>query len=76
MSTNEARARKALEALTIEEKLDLVQDLWDEIAQSPQSVELTPDQLDEVERRLAEHERNPGRYPTWEEVRRELEGQH
>ena len=76
MSTNEARARKALEALTIEEKLDLVQDLWDEIAQSPESVELTPDQLDELERRLAEHERNPVRYPTWEEVRKELEGRH
>jgi putative addiction module component (TIGR02574 family) len=74
MSKNEARAREALKALTLEEKLELVQDLWDEIAESPESIELTPEQREEAERRLSEHERNPGRYPTWEEVRRELEG--
>jgi len=74
MSKNQARAREAVKALPLDEKLELVHDLWDEIAESPESIELTPEQRAQAERRLAEHEQNPGRYPTWEAVRRELEG--
>ena len=39
----------------------------------PEEIELTPEQREEVERRLLEHDRNPGTYPSWEEVRRRLE---
>lgn len=60
--------------LSIPEKIQRVQDLWDEIASTPKNVELTPEQRDEAEQRLREHEKNPGAYSTWEEVRRRLEG--
>ena len=49
------------------------QDRWDEIARSPQDVEITAEQLAEVERRLRNHELNPGTYSTWEEIKQRLE---
>ncbi len=60
------------EELSLSEKILRVQDLWDEIARSPRNVELTTAQLEEAERRLAEHEKNPTASVTWEELKREL----
>ena len=60
--------------LSIPEKIHLVQDLWDEIARSPGAVELTPEQREEAERRLREHEVSRGAYSSWEEIKRRLEG--
>lgn len=59
--------------LSVSEKILRVQDLWDEIARSPESVDLTPAQREEAERRLREHEAKPGRYSLWEEIKRRLE---
>ena len=36
--------------------------------------ELTDAQRAEIERRLERHEENPGKYSTWDEIRRKLEG--
>ncbi len=74
MGGRDEKAREALKELSIPEKILLVQDLWDEIAQSSHEVEITPAQREELERRIREHETNPGTYITWEELRRELEG--
>ena len=53
------------------ERIQLVQDLWDSIA--PEDMPpLTPEQMEEIDRRLAEHERDPGRAIPWEEVRAAL----
>lgn len=59
--------------LSVPEKILRVQDLWDDIARSPREVEITPAQREEAERRLLEHEDNPGKYSTWEEIRGRLE---
>jgi len=57
--------------LTAEERIELVQDLWDSIA--PQDVPpLTPEQKEELDRRYAEHMRDPGRASTWEDVKTRL----
>lgn len=61
--------------LSVPEKILRVQDLWDEIARSPRAVDLTPAQREEAERRLLQHESNPGEYTSWEELRRQLEGE-
>lgn len=73
MGRNDEKAREALKELSIPEKILLVQDLWDEIAQSSHGVEITPAQREELETRIQEHETHPGTYITWEELRRELE---
>ena len=59
--------------LSVAEKILRVQDLWDDIARSSPEVELTPAQREEAERRLRQHEGNPGKYPTWDEVKGRLE---
>lgn len=66
---------RELDGLSVPEKILRVQDLWDEIARSPREVVLTPAQREEAERRLREHERNPGDCLSWDEVKRRLEGE-
>ena len=55
------------------ERIQLAEDLWDSVAAQP---ELLPALLDEqrreIERRVAEHERDPGSALTWEDVRQRL----
>jgi putative addiction module component (TIGR02574 family) len=53
------------------ERIQLAQDLWDSI--TPEEMPpLTPGQIEEMERRLAEHEKDPERAVPWEEVRARL----
>lgn len=55
-----------IERLSVEERLALVEELWDSIAEA---TPLTGAQRAELERRLAEHEANPDEVVSWEEVR-------
>jgi len=52
-----------LQDLPIEERIKLVEDLWDSIAADRQALHLTDDQKAELDRRLGAYEadRNPGR---------------
>ena len=59
--------------LSTSEKILRLQDEWDEIAAHPEDIELTPEQIAELERRLEDHRKNPRRYKSWEQVRAELE---
>jgi len=67
---NKAVLRELLE-LTPVERIQLAQDLWDSI--EPEDMPpLTSEQKQEVDRRHAEHVRNPGRASKWEEVKARL----
>jgi len=67
---NEALLRELMK-LGPEERIQLAQDLWDSIA--PEDMPpLTSVQIQEMERRLAEHEKDPARAVAWEEVRARL----
>ncbi len=54
------------------EKIELVHELWESIPPGEEEFELTPEQVQEIERRIAEHERDPGSAVSWEEVRERL----
>jgi putative addiction module component (TIGR02574 family) len=58
--------------LSVAERIQLVEDLWDSIAADPENVPLSEPQLKELRRRLAEHRANPDSAVPWEEVRRRL----
>lgn len=58
-----------IERLGIEERLTLVEELWDSIAADSAVVPLTPAQRAELDRRIAEHEANPDDVLPWEEVK-------
>ncbi|MEJ7811483.1 MAG: addiction module protein [Gemmatimonadaceae bacterium] len=65
---------ETLRRLSIAERLQLVEDLWDSIAQDgPDEVfPMTPALAAELDRRLAEHERDPSSAIPWEQVRAEI----
>ena len=58
--------------LSVAERIQLVEDLWDSIATEPEAMELTEAQRQEIDRRLAEHDANPESAIPWEEVRARL----
>lgn len=59
--------------LSVAERIQLAEDVWDSIAaESPESMNLTPDQLQAVQTRLDEHEQDPASAVPWDQVRTEL----
>jgi putative addiction module component (TIGR02574 family) len=58
--------------LTPTEKLQLVEDLWDDLAAELKAVPLTPAQRAELDRRLDGLEKHPDAGRPWSEVRNEL----
>ena len=55
--------------LSIAERIILVQDIWDSIANDKESIEMTSSQKAELERRLREHEKDPHDVVSWDDVR-------
>lgn len=58
-----------IERLGIEERLTLVEELWDSIAADSNAVPLTEAQRTELDRRITEHESNPDDVVPWDEAR-------
>lgn len=56
-----------LTSLPVPDRLRLVESLWDSI-ESDTPVSLSPDQRDEIKRRIDAHEANPGELLTWDQV--------
>jgi putative addiction module component (TIGR02574 family) len=54
------------------EKLQLVEDLWDDLAAVPDEVPVHDWQKEELARRKANLQKNPGTGLTWEEVKRRI----
>ncbi|HEX4952233.1 MAG TPA: addiction module protein [Thermoanaerobaculia bacterium] len=60
------------EQMTVEERIELAEQLWDSVSAEPQRLALTEAQAAELDRRIAAYERdkNPGR--PWREFLDEL----
>jgi putative addiction module component (TIGR02574 family) len=50
------------------ERVGIAQELWDSV-EEPELPPLTPEQMQEIDRRIAEHEKDPSSAIPWEEVR-------
>ena len=55
-------------ALSIPERIKLVEDIWDTIAVLPHSIELTEEEKKVVDERLDAYHRNPHLGSPWEDV--------
>jgi putative addiction module component (TIGR02574 family) len=55
--------------LSVAERIQLAEDLWDSVATHPEQVETTGAQLAELERRLGELDENPEAGESWDTVR-------
>lgn len=65
-----------ISALTVEERLRLVEQLWDSLAATPEAVPVTGAQRAELDRRLDEVERDGGIGASWDEVVERLRERH
>ena len=65
--------RKELLQLSAAERLELVEELWDSIADEDQALELTSEQREDLDRRLAEADADPTGGSPWEEVRERIQ---
>ncbi|MBM3147144.1 MAG: addiction module protein [Actinobacteria bacterium] len=61
-----------LERLTIAERIQLVEDLWDSISGAEEMLHLTDAQRAELDRRLAAHANRPDAAISWADLRAEL----
>jgi putative addiction module component (TIGR02574 family) len=59
---------------SVEDRLRLIEDIWDSLVESPESLPVTDAQRRELDRRLADHEKDPAAGRSWEEVRASLDG--
>ena len=66
----------ALFELSVDQKLRLVEDLWESIAATPEEIPVPQWQKDELARRKAEHLRNPESAIPWEEALRRLHAEN
>ena len=58
--------------LPVEERLKLVEALWDSIAEFPEALELSAAQKQELDRRLADYESDPEAGVPWAELKQRL----
>jgi putative addiction module component (TIGR02574 family) len=62
--------------LSPSEKLQLVEDLWDDLASAPETVPVHDWQKAEIARRKANLQNNPASGLTWEEVKQRIRSRH
>jgi putative addiction module component (TIGR02574 family) len=55
--------------LPIQDRIQLVEAIWDSIAEVPEAVVLSDSQRHELDRRLAAYQENPSLGSPWSEVR-------
>ena len=58
--------------LSVQERIRLVELIWDSIAAVPEAVEISPELKVELEARMAEFEANPEAGYSWEQVKSHL----
>jgi putative addiction module component (TIGR02574 family) len=69
---NKVRVAELLE-LSVSERIQLVEDVWDSIAAVPDAVPLTEPQKEELDRRLDSYHQNPDAGSPWELVRERIQ---
>ncbi|MFT3881543.1 MAG: addiction module protein [Gemmatales bacterium] len=60
-----------VDRLSIAEQMQLFQDLWDHLAEEIEKAPFTPEQCNEIDKRLARHQAHPDEAIPWEQVEAE-----
>ncbi len=58
--------------LSVPERIQLVEDIWDSVAAIPEAIPLTDAQREELDRRLEDYQKNPSAGFSWEDVKKRL----
>ena len=62
-------AEKDILDLSVSERIQLAQDIWDSVAQVPESLALTDEEKAEIDRRLDAYHKDPNAGSPWSVVR-------
>ena len=65
--------REEIQQLSVAERVQLAEEIWDSIEAVPEQLPLTDAQRRELDLRLDAHQREPGNVIPWEEVREKLQ---
>ena len=65
-------AKADVMSLSVPERIQLVEDIWDSIAAVPETVPLTDEQKAELDRRLDAYHQNPDEGSPWGMVRERI----
>jgi len=65
-------ALRELESLSVSERVQIVEDLWDSIARSNADIPLPQWQKDELDRRKRNYLQNPDSGLTWDQVKQDV----
>jgi putative addiction module component (TIGR02574 family) len=58
--------------LPVQERIRIVEAIWDSVAEHPEQIELMPWQTEELDRRFAAYQENPSEGIHWDEVKRRI----
>ncbi|MDQ3816372.1 MAG: addiction module protein [Acidobacteriota bacterium] len=58
--------------MSVAERIQLVEDIWDSLAASPESIPVTDAQKAELDRRLQAHAQNPDEGIPWDELKEKV----
>ncbi|HEY2930341.1 MAG TPA: addiction module protein [Acidobacteriota bacterium] len=64
---------KDILALSVSERIQLIEEIWDSILAEPELIPVTAAQRKELDRRKRAHRRDPSAAKPWSEVRARLE---
>ena len=64
--------RKEIQSLSVSDRLQLLEEIWDSLVETPEAVPVTAAQRKELARRRRAHARNPSGAKPWTEVRARL----
>lgn len=59
--------------LSVAERLQLLEEIWDSIVEIPEAVRLTEEQKSELDRRLVEYQLNPNAGIPWDKVKEKIQ---
>ena len=63
-------------ALSVEQKLELMGELWDSITVSPEDIPIPDWHIEELDRRKREYEQNPTIGISWETAKQQILSEH
>ena len=58
--------------LSVSERIQLAEDIWDSIAATPESLPLTDAERQELDRRLESYARNPDEGVPWDDLKKQV----
>lgn len=59
--------------LSVSERIQLVEDIWDSIIEIPEAIPLTQTQKEELNRRLEAYSKNPDNVSPWDEIKKKIQ---